>query len=154
MNDAVYSRISFTTEILIQPSLERWESAPLNLIDTIQRVRFHSSKCWYFIDFKSLKGILEQAQYSKHVDRILLSAPGHVISWDWRAHFNFLCLISSKKGQRWRFWVIAIFLTNIWLIFGRWQVAGGRYLYMLKELKSTNRSTIIRCPICDIYWEI
>ena len=35
-------------------------------------------------------------------------------------------LISSKNSQRWRFWVIAIFWANIWLIF--WQVTDFGHL--------------------------
>ena len=38
----------------------------------------------------------------------------------------FLYLISLKNSQRWRFWVIAIFWTNIWLIF--WQVTDFGHL--------------------------
>ena len=38
----------------------------------------------------------------------------------------FLDLISSKNSQRWRFWVIAIFWANIWLIF--WQVTDFGHL--------------------------
>ena len=45
----------------------------------------------------------------------------------------FRCLISSKNGERWRIWVIAIFSTNIWLIFGRWQVAGAQNLPPAKK---------------------